>query len=93
MLKPTASGIELDVRVVPRARKNTLGPVRENALVVRVQAPPVDDAANAAVIELFRELFDVPARAVRIVSGEHARRKRIAIDGISAERARVILGR
>jgi len=35
----------------------------------------------------------VPARAVRIVSGEHARRKRIAIDGISAERARVILGR
>jgi uncharacterized protein len=57
-----------------------------------VQAPPVDDAANAAVVELFCELFAVPARAVRIVRGGPARRKRIAIDGISAERARVILG-
>jgi uncharacterized protein len=92
VLKATASGIELDVRVVPRAKKNSFGPVRDDALVVRVQAPPVDDAANAAVVELFCELFAVPARAVRIVSGGHARRKRIAIDGISAERARVILG-
>jgi uncharacterized protein (TIGR00251 family) len=91
VLKATASGIEINVRVIPRASKTTLGPTRDDALIVRVMAPPVDNAANEALTDFFSELFGVPARAVRIVAGTHGRRKRIAIDGISAERARVIL--
>ncbi|HEY2907973.1 MAG TPA: DUF167 domain-containing protein [Vicinamibacterales bacterium] len=91
MVKATASGIEIDVRVIPRASKTTLGPTRDDALVVRVAAPPVDNAANEALVDFFSELFGVPARAVRIVAGARGRRKRVAIDGISIEKARVIL--
>jgi uncharacterized protein (TIGR00251 family) len=58
---------------------------------VRVMAPPVDNAANDALVDFFSELFGVPVRAVRIVSGARGRRKRVAIDGVSAEKARVIL--
>ena len=82
MLKSTPTGIEIDVRAVPRARTTALGPVRDDAIVVRVVAPPVDNAANQALIEFFSSLFEVPRRAVRIVAGERARRKRIAIDGV-----------
>jgi uncharacterized protein len=58
---------------------------------VRVMAPPVDNAANDTLVDFFSELFGVPVRAVRIVSGARGRRKRVAIDGVSAEKARVIL--
>jgi uncharacterized protein len=91
VLKSTASGIEIDVRIIPRARKTTLGPTRDDAVVVRVMAPPVDDAANRALVDFMASLFGVAPRAVRIVSGARGRRKRIAIDGVSAEKARVIL--
>jgi uncharacterized protein len=79
------------VRAVPRARTTALGPVRDDAIVVRIVAPPVDNAANQALIEFFSRLFEVPRRAVRIVAGERARRKRVAIDGVSMETARVKL--
>jgi uncharacterized protein len=91
VLKSTAAGIEIDVRVVPRSKKTALGPTREGAVVVRVTAPPVDNAANDALIEFLSDLLDVPRRAVHIVSGERGREKRVAIDGVSAERARVKL--
>lgn len=93
MVKSTPSGVEIDVRVVPRASKTALGPPRDDAIVVRVMAPPVDNAANEALIEFLSRLLDVPRRAVRIVSGERGRRKRVAIDGLTAETARVKLGR
>ena len=91
MLRPTADGIEIDVRVVPRAKKTGLGPAREGAIVVRVAAPPVDNAANQALITFFSDLLDVPRRAVRIVSGARGREKRVAIDGVTIETARVKL--
>lgn len=55
-------------------------------LVVRLAAPPVENAANEALIEFLSEITNVPPRAVRIVSGTKSRQKRIAIDGMTARR-------
>jgi uncharacterized protein (TIGR00251 family) len=55
-------------------------------LVVRLTAPPVENAANEALIEFLSEITNVPPRAVRIVSGRKSRQKHIAIDGITARR-------
>jgi uncharacterized protein YggU (UPF0235/DUF167 family) len=60
--------------------------VRDGILRARVSAPPVDGDANAALLRLIARELDVPAGAVRIVAGEAARTKRIAVDGISMER-------
>src|SRR5947199_27215 len=48
MIKATADGVQLTVRVIPRARKTQCSGVRDEALVVRVAAPPVEGAANDA---------------------------------------------
>jgi uncharacterized protein (TIGR00251 family) len=52
---------------------------------MRVAAPPVEGAANEALIAFFSARLRVPRHAVQIVSGERARRKRIAIAGVTAE--------
>ena len=91
MLRDTPEGVELDVRVIPRARKTELGGMRGDAFVVRLAAPPVEGAANHGLIRFLAETLNVPQRAVRIVSGEHGRRKRLAIAGVTAAHVRARL--
>ena len=83
MVRAAAGGTLLEVRVLPRAPRSTLGGVRDGALLVRLAAPPVDGAANDALVALLARALDVPRRAVSIVSGDRARRKRLHIDGLS----------
>ena len=54
---------------------------------MRVSAPPVEGAANDALIALIAGTLAVPRRAVRIVAGERSRQKRIAVDGVSVDAA------
>jgi hypothetical protein len=85
MIRSTSGGIELDVWVVPGARKTMLAGLRDAALVVRIAARPVEGAANDTLIAFLAGLFGVPRRAVRIVAGERSRRKRLAISGVTAD--------
>ena len=77
--------ITLDVRVIPRARKTECAGFRDDVLVVRLAAPPVDGAANDALIEFFSTTLRVPRRAVRILGGERSRQKRVAIEGVTRQ--------
>ena len=75
----------IDVRVVPRAGRSGIAGKRGDAWLVRLNAPPVDGAANAELIEVLADVLDVPKRAVSIVSGERSRQKRVHIEGVTAE--------
>jgi len=90
---PTAGGVEIDVRVIPRSGRTGLAGSRDGRLLVRVSAPPVEGAANDALLALVADTLSVPRRAVRIVAGERSRQKRIAVDGVSAETAAGLLMR
>ena len=81
-------GVTFAVRVVPRARQDAIEGEHAGALKVRLTAPPVDDRANNALRRLLAERLNVPVSAVRIVSGEKSRTKRVSIAGLT--RARVI---
>ncbi len=75
----------LEVRVVPRAKKTEFAGTRDGALVIRVAAPPVEGAANDAIVDLLADRLQIPRRHIRIVSGERSRRKRIEIAGATPE--------
>lgn len=92
MIHEAPQGVEIDVRVVPRAGRTGLSGIRSNHLLVRLSAPPIDGAANAALIDFFAQLFHKPKRAVRLVAGERSRTKRVAIDGVTAAEAARVLG-
>ena len=54
------------------------------ALKVRLAAPPVDGAANEALVALLAEELGVPRRSIRIVAGGSARSKLVQVDGIES---------
>ena len=91
MIRETATGVEIDVRVIPRASRSAVAGERDGRLLVRLSAPPVEGAANAALIDLFSTLFDRPKRDVRIVSGDKRRGKRVAVNGVTLDDARRVL--
>jgi hypothetical protein len=92
VIRSAGSGVEIDVRVIPRAGRSGLGGERDGRLLVRLSAAPVEGAANDALIELFATLFHLPKRSIRIVAGEKSRTKRIALDGITAAQAEARIG-
>ena len=92
MIQATPEGVIISVRVIPRAGKSGVAGTRGGALLVRLTAPPVEGAANAELIEVLASALGVPKRRVSIVSGEHARQKRVRVAGIDAATAEARLG-
>ena len=80
--RATATGVRIDVRVMPRAPRTAVKGARDGRLLVHVTAPPVDDAANEAIVLALAKAFGVARRSVRIVSGERHRNKTVEIDGL-----------
>ncbi|CAG0933216.1 hypothetical protein TFLX_02971 [Thermoflexales bacterium] len=74
------------VRVVPRSSRNQIVGVEGGALKIKLTAPPVEGAANAALIEFVAEWLGVRRSAVSIVSGDKARNKLVRVKGVTRER-------
>jgi uncharacterized protein len=90
----TANGalLRFAVRVKPRASRSAIGGVREDAVEVSVNAPPVDGAANDEVVRVLAAALGVPRRQVAVVAGEKGRRKVIEVAGLGADDVRQRLG-
>ena len=76
-----ADGIEIAVRVTPRASRDALAAGTGEHFAARLAAPPVDGAANAALVPLVASVFGVPKRAVTLIAGDKARHKRLRVAG------------
>jgi len=85
VLTTTNEGVLIAVRVVPRADRAGLAGIRDNAVLVRLNAAPAEGAANAELIEVLADALGVARRAVSITSGERSRRKTVLIRGLSAD--------
>ena len=83
--------MELLVQVQPRASRSRVVGEHGGYLKVQLAAPPVDGAANAALLELLADLLGVPRRQVSLVSGESSRRKRVRAAGVDAPRAEAVM--
>jgi len=78
----TADGLRVRLHVMPRAKRCEVSGTHNGALKVRVTAPPVDDAANRAVIEFFSSLLHIPKSRLTIAAGLKSRDKVLQIKNL-----------
>jgi uncharacterized protein (TIGR00251 family) len=84
-IKHHGDEIVFAVWVAPRASRNAIEGEYQDALRVRLTAPPVDDRASVALRRLLAGRLNVPVSTVRIVSGEKSRMKKVGVAGVSRE--------
>ena len=78
-------GVLLAVKLQPRASSNAIGEVMGNELRIRVTAPPVDAAANEALLRLLADTLDCPRGKVQLVRGNTSRHKSVKLFGFTVD--------
>ena len=86
------NGVRIQLQVQPRASRTEVVGLHGDALRIRVAAPPVDGAANEAIIRFFADRLGVSRGRVRLTKGASGRRKVVEIDGIGLEALTRALG-
>ena len=87
-IKNSPNGITFAVKVYPRAKKNAITGAVGDALKLALTAPPVDGKANAACVEFFAKLLNLPRSSVTIAAGQTSRSKVIRVAGLTAQQVR-----
>lgn len=82
------SCVRFSVHVQPRASCTELAGVHGDALKIRLAAPPVDGAANDALMEFLARALAVPRRSIRLVSGATSRSKVVEVGGVDEDQVR-----
>lgn len=78
----TATGMNLFVHVVPGAKKSEIAAIAAEYVRIRLHAQAVEGQANAELLRFIAQWCNVRKSAVSLVSGEHARLKKVAVDGL-----------
>jgi len=84
-LRETSGGVLLSVKLQPRASKNEICAPLGGELKIKVAAPPVEAAANGALVKLLAEKLDCGRGRVELVRGRTSRHKSILLRGFKPE--------
>jgi uncharacterized protein (TIGR00251 family) len=84
-IRAHANGIFLAVKLQPRATANEICKPLGNELKIKVTAPPVDAAANQALVDLLAEKLNCSRGKIQIVRGQTSRHKTVWIEGKTVE--------
>ena len=91
LAREEGGAVVFSVRVAPRASRSAVLGVHDGALKVALTAPPVEGAANAALIAFLAKALGVPKRDVVIEQGEASRSKRVRVTGVTREQVVALL--
>ena len=83
-LRVQNDGVLLAIKLQPRASRNEIGEPLGDELRIAVTAPPVDAAANQALIELLADVLDCPRRQIELIRGQTSRHKTVKLYGFNA---------
>ena len=89
--KDSLPSVTLTVRIQPRASKNEAVRLENGGIKIRLTAPPVDGAANEALVKFLADRFGVAKSQVEIVTGHTSRDKIVQISGVSGADAESLL--
>ena len=82
-IRMVPEGAILSIKAQPRASRNEIAGIVGTELKIRTTAPPVDSAANHAILTVLAEKLDLPPRCVSLLRGTASRQKKVLIQGLS----------
>ena len=85
MIKDTKDGVIFNIVVVPRSSRRQLAGTQEDALKLKVTAPPIEGKANEECIKILADKLDVRKSRIAIIAGHKSKRKTIAISGLKSK--------
>jgi len=88
----TATGTLVRLRVQPRASAERLDGVRDGCICLRLTAPPVEGAANAACIAFLAKMLGINRAQMRLQAGAKSREKLVHIAGLTPVQVAAALG-
>ena len=88
-LTDTPAGAVLNLRIIPRAHKNAIQGEYGDALKIRLCAPPVEGAANTALVEFLSEILSIPRARIQLLSGATSRNKRVLLASFPAAKVKL----
>ncbi|HPA78445.1 MAG TPA: DUF167 domain-containing protein [Kiritimatiellia bacterium] len=80
-------GVVISVKIIPNAPRCKVDGLLGDYLKIRIQAPPVDGKANAALLKFLAKELGVPVSHLTVLSGHTGRIKRIAVSGVNKQQA------
>ena len=83
-LRDQSDGVLMSIKLQPRASRNEIGEALGNELRIKVTAPPVEAAANEALLRLLAETLDCPRNRVELIRGQTSPHKTIKLYGLTA---------
>ncbi|MDB6121905.1 MAG: hypothetical protein JWQ71_898 [Pedosphaera sp.] len=83
-LRIQPDGLLLAIKLQPRASANEIGEPLGDELRIKVTAPPVDAAANEALLRLLADTLDCPRGRVELIRGQTSRHKVVKLHGLDA---------
>ena len=81
--RTASDGIIIEVKVTPRSSKKGVAGVVGNCLAVKLTAPPVDGEANAQLIEVLADHFNIRKSSVEVIKGLSSRQKTVKLRGVT----------
>ncbi len=84
-LRPQLDGVLIAIKLQPRAALNQIGEALGAELRIKVTAPPVDAAANEALVRLLADTLDCPRNQVELIRGHTSRHKTVKVHRLAAE--------
>lgn len=87
MIEATGNGIRIHLYVQPNGKKSEILGEHDGALKIRIQAPPVEGKANAAIEEFIAKKLGLPKSRVSLIRGAQSRQKVVEVSGVSVDDA------
>ncbi len=91
-ISPTPEGVRLRLRVQSRASSEEVAGITGDAIRLRLRAPPVEGAANEALVRFLAARLGVPRSAIALEAGRAGRDKLVTVAGVTAEEVARRLG-
>ncbi len=89
-IKETKDGVVFKIRVVPRSSRCELVEIQEDALKIKITAPPVEGKANEECIKFIADKLGVRKSRVAIIAGHKSKKKTIAVSGLTSSEFRTL---